>query len=446
MGATVTPRRFLPTSQSFRALLRVPAALIACALLLAVAPAQTVHADSISDLEQQIQADQAELASVSAQQAALRGQIADAQDRATQLQAMLDRLQDQLRRVNAQLSADQKTLQDLIATEHRLEADLAQTQANLAQREKTFGAAIRAYARVEHEGFLSYLLSSKDFGDLLSRFLSWRDVSGYVHRQAVALEHQRDTITSDKNQITAARLKQTKLVADMTKERDLLTDEYGVQTEAEQELFALEAQLGSRNQQLQGRATTLQQQITSDQTEIQNLLAFSEGPAGSGGSIVEPEYLSNSWGTYYNQRDARWGNDYVGPSGYQVWEIGCLLSDVAMMYTHFGLSYMTPGAMAAHREWFSSGGEMYNQALNVPGHPANVNWSPTTSWIDSQLLSGGAVIVGMYVGGGTHFVTLVGLNGPGDYWMNDPWEQDAMHVSFDSSPVTGPIYEAIAYR
>ena len=446
MAATATPRRFLPTSSQFRALLKAPAALIACALLLAAAPPHAAHADSVSDLEQQIQADQAELAALNARQASLRGQIASAEDRAAQLQAMLDRLQAELQSVNAQLSADQLKLRQLIATEHKLEADLARTQANLAQRQRTFAASVRAYDRVEHEGFFSYILSAKNFGDLLSRFLSWREIGNYLHLQAVALEHQRDQITSDKNQITAARIKQTQLVAEMSAERDLLTNEYAVQTAAEQELFALEAQLGGQSRQLQGRASTLQQQITSDQTEIQNLLAFSQGQAGSGGSIVDPEYLSNSWGSYYNQRDARWGNDYVGPSGYQVWEIGCLLSDVAMMYTHFGLGYMTPGAVAAHRDWFSSGGEMYNQALNVPGHPANVNWSPTTSWIDSQLLSGGAVIVGMYVGGGTHFVTLVGLNGPGDYWMNDPWEEDAMHVSFDSSPVTGPIYEAIAYH
>jgi hypothetical protein len=107
---------------------------------------------------------------------------------------------------------------------------------------------------------------------------------------------------------------------------------------------------------------------------------------------------------------------------------------------------MTPGVIAANQNDFSSGGEMYNSALDVPGHPANVNWSPSTAWIDSQLATGGAVIVGMYIDGGTHFVTLTAINGPNDYWMNDPWEQDAMHVSFDSSPVTGPIYEAIAYH
>jgi hypothetical protein len=57
------------------------------------------------------------------------------------------------------------------------------------------------------------------------------------------------------------------------------------------------------------------------------------------------------------------------------------------------------------------------------------------------------VIVGMNLpSGGTHFVTLTGLNGGSDYWVNDPWEQNAMHVTFSGDWFTrGPIYEAIAF-
>ena len=48
--------------------------------------------------------------------------------------------------------------------------------------------------------------------------------------------------------------------------------------------------------------------------------------------------------------------------------------------------------------------------------------------------------------GGTHFVTLTGLAGPNDYWTNDPWEQNAHHVTFSGDWVTrGAVYEAIAF-
>ena len=47
---------------------------------------------------------------------------------------------------------------------------------------------------------------------------------------------------------------------------------------------------------------------------------------------------------------------------------------------------------------------------------------------------------------GTHFVTLTGLNGASDFWTNDPWEQNAMHVPFSGDWFDrGPIYEAVAF-
>ena len=178
---------------------------------------------------------------------------------------------------------------------------------------------------------------------------------------------------------------------------------------------------------------------------------IARGLNGGGGSFerryLEPEVISDGWGTYYNQRDSRWGAQAVGPSKETIWQIGCLLSDLAMVYTHFGFRNVTPAAVAAHAGWFGGGGNIYNSALNIPGHTTIMNWHPTWSWISAQLRAGHPVIVGMNLPtGGTHFVTLTGLAGPNDYWTNDPWEQNAHHVTFSGDWVTrGPVYEAIAF-
>ena len=56
------------------------------------------------------------------------------------------------------------------------------------------------------------------------------------------------------------------------------------------------------------------------------------------------------------------------------------------------------------------------------------------------------MIIGMYArSGGTHFVVIVAQDGADDYWINDPWNPNAMHVSYNGSSVTGPIYTAIGY-
>ncbi len=175
------------------------------------------------------------------------------------------------------------------------------------------------------------------------------------------------------------------------------------------------------------------------------------GAGSSGGStertVLDPEPINDAWGTYYNQRDTRWAAAYVGPASYQVWKIGCLLSDIAMVYTHFGYTSVTPGTIAAHAGWFNTGGAMFNSALDVPGHTTLINRSPDATWIKAHLSAGHPVIVGMTLpGGGTHFVTLTAMNGADDYWVDDPWEQNAMHVTFSGDwSDRGPIYEAIAF-
>ena len=178
---------------------------------------------------------------------------------------------------------------------------------------------------------------------------------------------------------------------------------------------------------------------------------IARGLNGGGGSkertLVDPEPLGNAWGAYFNQRDARWGTKSMGATQWPVWEFGCLLSDLAMVYAHFGYGNVTPTTIAANPAWFYWNAQMTNGSLNVPGHPAIINRNPSPAWIKAQVAAGRPVIVGMNLpGGGTHFVVLTGANGSADYWANDPWDQNGMHVQFSGDwDDRGAIYEAIAY-
>lgn len=174
--------------------------------------------------------------------------------------------------------------------------------------------------------------------------------------------------------------------------------------------------------------------------------------AGSGAgsterTILDAQPLSNDWGTYFNQRDTRWASNDVGAASYPVWKIGCLLSDLAMVYSHFGFRSVTPATIAAHTEWFNSSGAIFNSALRIPGHTTSIVRDPDASWIRAQVAAGHPLVVGMNLPSGTtHFVILTGLNGASDYWTNDPWEQNAIHVTFSGDWFTrGPVYEAIVF-
>jgi len=197
-----------------------------------------------------------------------------------------------------------------------------------------------------------------------------------------------------------------------------------------------------------GSAPSLSPSQTWPQWDIARGLAG----AGSGGGsterlVLDPQPNGDGWGAYFNQRDTRWASHGVGAASFPVWQIGCLLADLAMVYSHFGLRSVTPATIASHAGWFNGRGAMYNSALNIPGHTTVVSHNPTPAWVATHVGAGHPVIVGMNLpSGGTHFVVLTGRDGSADYWVNDPWEQNAMHVHFSGDWFTrGPIYEAFAY-
>ena len=197
-----------------------------------------------------------------------------------------------------------------------------------------------------------------------------------------------------------------------------------------------------------GSAPGLTPSATWPSWDIARGLAGAGSGAGSTErTILDAQPLTNDWGTYFNQRDTRWASNDVGAASYPVWKIGCLLSDLAMVYSHFGFRSVTPATIAAHTEWFNGSGAIFNSALRIPGHTTSIVRDPDPSWVRAQVAAGHPVVVGMNLPSGTtHFVILTGLNGAADYWTNDPWEQNAMHVTFSGDWFTrGPVYEAIVF-
>ena len=420
--------------------LSVISALLAATLL--AAPPLSARADSIDDLEAQIAANQARLAQIQAQENLVRGQLASTQQRIGQLQELIVNIDLQLGATNARLADEQARLNQIQADEDATTAELASTQQSLEKHLAQFDSQVRVLDKVQSVSAFSILFTSANFSNFLERVSALKHIADGTHQMSERIRGERDGMAKKQAELELQRVRQTSLVAAMAGERDRLQQQYGIEAAANNQLARLEASLGQQQDTLISTETTVSQTIADEQKQVDNLAAFSRG---RGGSILPPEYLADGWGNYYNQRDARWGNDTLGNSGYQVWEIGCLLTSVAMVNTHFG-NLITPGSLARNPNNFTSGGLLYNAALEVPGHPATINSRPTRAWINSYLQQGGTVIVGMYIRtGGTHFVVIVGQNGSNDYWINDPWNDNAMHVSYNGSTVTGPIYDAIGY-
>lgn len=417
-----------------------------------LAPSPTpVHADAISNLQNQINQDNQKLSSVRQELANLKGQINRSAAAQAELQAIIAQINGQISSVEVQLSTNLGRLHWLQAREKTVTADLVRKQAQLNHNQAIFDSTVRSMAKQQNINYVMLVVTATSFTDLLNRLMEIQQVVSFDYSLVQQLRKERAQVVAERSVLDKERQQQQALVSAIAAKEDLLRQEYSIENAALWRLNQLRLELVAQSGNLQSVSGSLEHQIQSDKLQINSLLNFAQSHIGpGGGDILPPEYLSNAWGTYYNQRDARWGNDLVGSSPYEVWEIGCLLTDVAMVWTHYGYTNVTPGDIAANTNNFDSWGDMYDSGFTV-GYGSNVhtptiyNYDPGTLTIDQYLAQGQPVIVGLNIGSGeTHWVTLVGV-GPYGYMMNDPWNPDAMDVPLNQYWPGDPIFAAIAY-
>ncbi|OQY65762.1 hypothetical protein B6D29_03625 [Microgenomates bacterium UTCPR1] len=174
-------------------------------------------------------------------------------------------------------------------------------------------------------------------------------------------------------------------------------------------------------------------------TQARNLLAsFSTYASNQGGAtILSNQTVCDDWGCYYNQRDSQWGTNSLNGTGYTLASDGCLVTSMAMVYTHLGRRSVTPQTINSNPNNFAS---YYPAYLQYTISADGLTTSRVRANIDSVLSTGEPVVVGVRAYGGTHFVVLVsGSNG--DYLMNDPFIANGHKISFSSQYSLDSIFE-----
>ncbi len=222
-------------------------------------------------------------------------------------------------------------------------------------------------------------------------------------------------------------------------------------TQLEQAKIDLENQnyhLGQQKQERDALLSATQGNEANYQTlyraALAQLAAINRFVSSLGGaSVLQNQTYHSDWGYYYNQRDSQWANHAIGSSSESLANVGCLVTSIAMVLSHYGFN-VTPSDVASTLDAFVPGtAYMYYRPWSVSG--ATVNRSSTTiSAIDGELSGGHPVIVGVYNGPG-HFVVLKsGSNG--NYVMNDPFVENGHDIDFTSHYSMGVITEVDTIR
>jgi len=204
---------------------------------------------------------------------------------------------------------------------------------------------------------------------------------------------------------------------------------------------ALDSQKAEKNKLLevtQNDQSKYASLLAAAQAELASYSAFTQS---AGGGVIGPNGLGGGKdGWYYSQRDSRWAYNKIGNSSYTIFNVGCLVTSVAMVHTYYGYD-VTPAKVASWNDKFFYG-SMY---IPWPA-PSGRRYTPISiSSIDSELSKKNPVIVGLYANNsaGTHFVVLI--KDTGDDWkMYDPWE--GPDLDFSDYYSYNSIFQAVVFK
>jgi Tfp pilus assembly protein PilW len=234
-------------------------------------------------------------------------------------------------------------------------------------------------------------------------------------------------------------------------------DSKKIREDKKSQLEEIKAQLNQQNAQLasqklekdalltatQGNESRYEQLLSAARAQLAAINNFVTSAGGAG--ILSNQTYHSDWGDYYNQRDSQWANHGIGSSSESIASVGCLVTSLSMVITHYGKS-VTPVDVASTPELFFSGtAYMYQGTHTVAG--AFVTRTPisiSTGSIDGELAQGHPVIVGVY-NGPAHFVVLKSGSG-GNYMMNDPFVENGHDIAFTSRYSMGAISEVDSVR
>jgi peptidoglycan hydrolase CwlO-like protein len=285
---------------------------------------------------------------------------------------------------------------------------------------------------------------------LINRIVATYEVGTIQPVQILLTSNSASDFITRVNYLRLAQAHDKKLIYDTQQAKVDYTNQKSILQDQKVQVEQLKKQLQAYSNQLDQEKQAKQQLLTETQgseANYQSLLAqakaqlagFSSFATNQGGAtILSNQTACDDWGCYYNQRDSQWGNASLNGTQYSIASDGCLLTSMAMVYTHLGHKGVNPLTINSNSSNFAS---YYPAFLNKTISADGLTTTRIGSEIDGELNAGRPVIVGIrYSNGDTHFVVIVsGSNG--NYSMNDPFTPNGHNISFTSKYSMNSIFE-----
>ncbi|MBI4096405.1 MAG: hypothetical protein HY425_01680 [Candidatus Levybacteria bacterium] len=375
--------------------------LLGCFILLGtkIALGQALDCQDISDLQRKKDCLEAKVNNLKGQAKTLSSQI-----------AIMD---SQIRLTEARIEVNKREILDLtldIDTATKKISTLSDSLNSIA--EVLINRIVATYqAGKVHP--LEILLSSSNASNLLARLNYLRIAQDHDKKLMMDVQQAKNDYTNQKEIFENKKKK----VESLKKQLEAYTNQLSQEKQTKQDILT----------QTQGSEVNYQRILAETKEQLASFSRFVTSQGGA--SILSAQTVCDDWGCYYNQRDGQWGNNALNGTPYTLASDGCLVTSMAMLYTHYGYKDVNPQSINSVSSNFAG----------IP--PALLRYSITANGtssqrigaeIDSILDSGHPVVIGISYDKGNladHFLVLVSGSG-GNYVMNDPFTPNGHNISF----------------
>lgn len=334
--------------------------------------------------------------------------------KATLAQA-LDILTTQINLTQAKISKQVQVLTQLETEIADLSGKIQSLDYSLTDVTKLFVARVRSSYMSASRSPLALIAESTGITQFAKGLEYLETVRDHDRNVLVALEKSRLDYDTQK---TLKEAKQKEIAA--------------VKANLDKEKAALAQQVATKNKLLadtKNDEAKYQSLLSAAQAQLAAFRRFASNQGGA--SLLANQTKCNDWGCYYNQRDSAWGNQTIGLSGETMKEVGCLVTSMAMIASHYG-KQINPGEIAGSSNPFWGNTAYMNQgSWTVNGVTMNrTRIGSSLAKIDEELSAGRPVVVGIY-GGPDHFLVITKKDGD-DYIINDPFVENGGGIKFTS--------------
>jgi peptidoglycan hydrolase CwlO-like protein len=354
----------------------------------------------------------------------LEAKVSDLQSQEKTFSSQISVMDNQIKLTQYRIESTKEQITELTHDIESASERIAHLEGSLTNITKTLLNRISATYQLGSIQPLQLLISSQNFTDFIAKTNYIRIVQAHDKEMMYNTVQAKNDYSNQKN-----------IFED--KKKEVLA----LQTQLQDYTTQLDAQKAEKQRLLndtQGSEANYQRLLAQARAQLAGFSRFVQSQGGA--SLLGGQTVCDDWGCYYNQRDSQWGGNSLNGTHYTLASDGCLVTSMAMVYTHYGHRSVTPQSINSNPSNFAS----YEPAWLLKTIVADgTTATRISSSIDSELSNGRPVIVGISYDGGPladHFVVLISGSG-GNYQMNDPYTANGHNIPFTSHYTVGSIRE-----